>query len=220
MERWALLRRGSCSKQGSPLGEVYSVPFAGRREWGFCLAAVFYGSGMVAIVAMPLYALVSIKDFVIWRWGLHERGSGQARAHKRIDRQAFNRYRADLTTPWESVSDLMTPDGFEEFRSLVSVRAMKKLLENSFQNTLIIGLVAWAAFVSVTDYWPASRWLEVRSVQIDNAAEGEEVTMTVDRQIHSDFIGEWVVSVRNVDYGGCLHCNWSEQLQEGARKVS
>ena len=51
---------------------------------------------------------------------------------------------------------------------------MKKLLENSLQNTFIIGLVAWAAFVSVADYWPASRWLEVRSVQIDNAAEAKK----------------------------------------------
>lgn len=99
----------------------------------------------------------------------------------------------------------------------MSVRAMKNLLENSFQNTLIIGLVAWAAFVSVTDYWPASRWLEVRSVQIDNAAEGEEVTMTVDRQIHSDFIGEWVVSVRNVDYGVVCTATGVSSYRKGAK---
>lgn len=82
---------------------------------GLCLAAVLYGSGMVAVVAMPLYALVSIKDFVIWRAGAYM--SEVLDRHQRIkelDRQAFNRYRSDLTTPWESVADLVTPSGFEE----------------------------------------------------------------------------------------------------------
>lgn len=94
---------------------------------------------------------------------------------------------------------------------------MKKLLENSFQNTFIVGLIAWAAFVSITDYWPASRWLEVRSIQIDNATAGEEVTMTVDRQIHSDFIGEWVVSVRNLDDGVVCTATGVSNYRKGAK---
>lgn len=84
---------------------------------GLCLASVLYGSGMVAVVSIPLYALATIKDAVIWRAGAYMSDvlDRQERL-KELERQAFNRYRADLTMPWESVSDLMTPDGFEDFR--------------------------------------------------------------------------------------------------------
>ena len=82
---------------------------------GICFASVVYGSGMVFLLAAPLVVLLSIKDFCVWRAGafMSTVFDRQQRAKERM-RQAFNRYRSDLTAPWESVADLVTPSGFDE----------------------------------------------------------------------------------------------------------
>ena len=82
---------------------------------GICFAAVVHGSGMVFLLAAPLVVLLSIKDFCVWRAGafMSTVFDRQARMKERI-RQAYNVYRSDLTTPWENVSDLVTPSGLQE----------------------------------------------------------------------------------------------------------
>lgn len=80
-----------------------------------CFASVVYGSGVVFLVSLPMAGLLSIKDWTIWKAGAYMSDvlAKQARMKERM-RQAYNRYRSDLTAPWESVSDLVTPSGLDE----------------------------------------------------------------------------------------------------------
>lgn len=82
---------------------------------GICFASVVYGSGMVFLLAAPLVVLLSVKDFCVWRAGafMSTVFDRQQRMKERM-RQAYNIYRSDLTVPWETVADLVTPSGFEE----------------------------------------------------------------------------------------------------------
>ena len=64
--------------------------------------------------------------------------------------------------------------------------------------TVVLGLLCWAGFALFVSWWPASWWLEVDSVRIDNAKAGEQITMHVEREIHRDFVGTWTASVRNM----------------------
>ena len=82
---------------------------------GICFASIVNGSGMVFILAAPLAVMLSIKDFVLWRSGAFISHTLDRQEQLKHDLQsAYNRYRTDLTTPWESVSDLVTPSGMDE----------------------------------------------------------------------------------------------------------
>lgn len=82
---------------------------------GMCFAAVFSGSGMVMLVGAGLYFLHSIKDVVIWRAGAYMSDVLDKRQRMReAQRQAYNLWRRDLTTPYENVADLVTPSGLDE----------------------------------------------------------------------------------------------------------
>jgi len=80
-----------------------------------CFSSVVYGSGVVLLVSLPMAALLSIKDWTIWSAGAYMSDvlAKQARMKEQV-RQAYNRYRSDLTAPWESVADLVTPSGLQE----------------------------------------------------------------------------------------------------------
>jgi len=56
--------------------------------------------------------------------------------------------------------------------------------------------------VAVMHSWPASFWLDVRTVRVFDSKVGEPVLMAVDRTISRDFRGEWLVSIRKLGYGG------------------
>jgi phosphoglycerol transferase MdoB-like AlkP superfamily enzyme len=79
-----------------------------------CFASVVYGAGMVFLVSAPLIVLLSIKDYMIWSAGAYMSAvlDRQARMKEQM-RQAYNRYRSDLTTPYENVADIVTPSGFD-----------------------------------------------------------------------------------------------------------
>ena len=82
---------------------------------GMCFAAVFSGSGMVMLVGAGLYFLHSVKDVVIWRAGAYMSDVLDKRQRMReAQRQAYNLWRRDLTTPYENVADLVTPSGLDE----------------------------------------------------------------------------------------------------------
>lgn len=50
--------------------------------------------------------------------------------------------------------------------------------------------------------WPASFWLEVRSIRVFDANVGDTPIMAVDRTIRRDFRGEWIASIRKLESGG------------------
>ena len=56
--------------------------------------------------------------------------------------------------------------------------------------------------------WPASWWLDVRSVNIRSAPVGEPLLMMVERTVKRDFRGSWNVTLRRWDGNGWVTwCN-------------
>lgn len=49
---------------------------------------------------------------------------------------------------------------------------------------------------AVAQFWPASYWMDVRSIRVFDAKVGEPILMAVDRTIVRDFPGQWVVTLR------------------------
>lgn len=66
---------------------------------------------------------------------------------------------------------------------------------------IYMAAIGWAAFAFVSQSWPASWWLDVRSVQVNDSKVGHKVTMKVDRTIKRNFQAVWNVSVRKVEDG-------------------
>jgi len=61
----------------------------------------------------------------------------------------------------------------------------------------------WAGivlFAAISAAIPASEWMEVRSVHVEDSVAGANPQMQVDRTIKSDFVGNWLVEVER-DYG-------------------
>lgn len=50
-------------------------------------------------------------------------------------------------------------------------------------------------------FWPASYWIEVRSVRVFDSQSGDPVVMAVDRTINREFEGHWVASIRRLEGG-------------------
>lgn len=68
--------------------------------------------------------------------------------------------------------------------------------------------LAWLSLLCVVYLWPASWWLEVRDVHVDDGAG--EITMTVDRTIKRAFSASWFTTLRRWDGGGwVVYCNAS-----------
>jgi hypothetical protein len=101
-------------KKAAPWEKLILFPTLATLGVGMCLAAVFGGSGVVFLVSFPMVVALSIKDKVIWSAGAYMSEVLDRRQRMReAERQAFNRYRRDLTTPYENVSDIVTPGGFD-----------------------------------------------------------------------------------------------------------
>lgn len=69
--------------------------------------------------------------------------------------------------------------------------------------------ILWLALLAVLHLWPASWWLDVRSVRIADAVHGESPAMLVVRDVKRQFKGEWHVTVRRWDGGWATWCNAS-----------
>ena len=67
-------------------------------------------------------------------------------------------------------------------------------------SALVAGLL-WLVYFTVSALWPASFWLDVRSVRVADSAVGEQVVMYVDREIKREFSGRWSAAVRDVTSG-------------------
>jgi len=95
--------------------KLFLLPAIVSNGVAICFASVMNGAGMVFLFAAPLVVMLSIKDFVVWRSGAFISATLDKQEQMKLDiRRAYNRYRKDLTTPWESVADLVTPSGLQE----------------------------------------------------------------------------------------------------------
>lgn len=63
-----------------------------------------------------------------------------------------------------------------------------------------VAMLGWVIFLAGY-FWPASAWLDVRSVSAGPAHAGEEIPMTTDREIKRGFTASWAVSVRRWEPG-------------------
>lgn len=73
---------------------------------------------------------------------------------------------------------------------------------------VLVGLLCWVAWVTVTDQWPGERWLDVRSVVVMSAKSGHPIHMKVERLVREDFTATWAASVRSAS--GEVMCSGSE----------
>ncbi len=103
-------------------------------HWARVGAAVVAGAGMVAMVCGAMgylatgavfgtlsWAATTALQIAVWGQGIFVRDQlnrihAMKKAAKQAREEAYNVYRNDLTVPWYSVSDLVTPSGFEEVK--------------------------------------------------------------------------------------------------------
>lgn len=86
------------------------------------------------------------------------------------------------------------------------MKNLKRLIDSGLSNTLIVGLICWAAFVTAMAKWPSSSWLDVSYVEVIDAKAGEPIRMNVVRSINRDFVAYWVASVRKTGDSSELVC--------------
>lgn len=75
---------------------------------------------------------------------------------------------------------------------------MKITQSRRAQTVLLSICTAWLLTLSAAYLWPASWWMEVRSVFVGDTRAGLPVVMHVDRRINRDFVGRWSVTVREL----------------------
>lgn len=58
------------------------------------------------------------------------------------------------------------------------------------------GFLFLVLFLSALQFWPASWWLEVASIRVDNGSDSSKLEMYIDRKINHSFIGQWDIVIR------------------------
>lgn len=70
----------------------------------------------------------------------------------------------------------------------------------NYLSFIFAGVLLLAA-AAVAHFWPASYWLEVRSIRVFDSKVGAPVVMAVDRTIKRDFQANWVSTIKRLDRG-------------------
>ena len=78
-----------------------------------------------------------------------------------------------------------------------------------FSSWAVFGVSAlWLALLVALYAWPASWWLDLRSVNIAGTTQGKPLLMLVERDVHRHFRGRWYATVRQWDGAGWIaYCN-------------
>jgi hypothetical protein len=76
---------------------------------------------------------------------------------------------------------------------------MMRAVWNGLAFTLIASFVCWLSFATIA---PASWWYEIRSVRVVDSTVGETPIMHIDRTIHQDFLGTYIVDVEQMQMDG------------------
>jgi hypothetical protein len=71
-------------------------------------------------------------------------------------------------------------------------------------NVVFVGMLALVLTYAAGRLWPASWWLDVRSVLAFDSLTGADVMLQVDRKIRRPFTAEWRVLVRRLNPDGRL----------------
>lgn len=61
--------------------------------------------------------------------------------------------------------------------------------------TVLLSLLI-VGYLAVDEWMPASPWMTVDHVSVRDGFVGEDLTMIVNRTIHRDFAGQWIVQMR------------------------
>ena len=74
----------------------------------------------------------------------------------------------------------------------------------------IVAVSLFSVMLGILQFFPASYWFEVRSVNVRNSHAGDEIEMAVDRTINHDFHAVWSVTIRKWEGNGwVVRCNAS-----------
>jgi len=72
----------------------------------------------------------------------------------------------------------------------------------------LVAALVWLGALCAVNYWPASYWLDVRSISVGPGEAGKPVPMRVDREVRTAFTGSWFVTVRQwTSTGWVVFCN-------------
>lgn len=76
------------------------------------------------------------------------------------------------------------------------------------KNSIILSVItiAWIFFITLS-LWPASFWLKVNEISVDDSFVGDTIVLNVDREILRPFYADWTVTIReNVNDGYVIRC--------------
>lgn len=75
---------------------------------------------------------------------------------------------------------------------------------NESRASLVLAIVSfvWLVGYFIGLLWPASYWMEIKSIKVKDADAGRPVLMYVDRDIRRDVSANWSVSVREISKSG------------------
>lgn len=82
-------------------------------------------------------------------------------------------------------------------------------VKDSWWNAIILSGWALLLFMAIiSDRVPPSVWLDVRSIEVQDATVGASPKMRVDRIIKSDFVATWLVEVeKDIGPGFAVYCS-------------
>ncbi len=76
---------------------------------------------------------------------------------------------------------------------------MKAVFRFAERWSVFVIALAWLAYQAVTYLWPASWWMEVPVVRVQDSKVGKPVYVFVDRTIKREFTAQWTAVVRAED---------------------
>ena len=84
----------------------------------------------------------------------------------------------------------------------------------------LLGILIIAVPLLVIYLWPMSWWFDVRTVHVNDAKAGEQITMLVDREVKRPFLGMYYVTIHKWGTNGpSAHCRMQGgpwEYQKGA----
>lgn len=88
------------------------------------------------------------------------------------------------------------------------------MIKLQWPSIIVTAWIVLAATVTPAKYMSASSWFEVRSVFVSDTVVGVPAKITVDRSINQPFIGEWTVTIRQLNERGyAAFCSATGQVR-------
>lgn len=72
----------------------------------------------------------------------------------------------------------------------------------SKNNAVLLAIITvWIFFITLS-VWPASHWLDIDSIHVEDSYQGDPIVMKVDRDIKRTFYADWNVTIRQRVHNG------------------